>query len=243
MTEKYSVRLESFEGPMELLMHLIEKNKIDIYDIPIAELTEQYIEYLDQFREFNLEIASEFLLMAATLLQIKSRMMLPKPPKSAESEDAEYVDPRQELINRILEYKRYKEVSNVLGDMQAKQERFFTRQPMELPVHHLPPDNLSMLDLLNAFNNVLAIRRELKIPDVLVEPEEYTVPEKMELLLSLLNKKGGEMAFEEAFESGNRSELITTFLAMLELIKVKSIKVWQPDKFSKIFITVRVGED
>lgn len=239
--EKYSVRLDSFEGPMELLMHLIEKNKIDIYDIPIAELTEQYIEYLDQFREFNLEIASEFLLMAATLLQIKSRMMLPKPPKV--KEEQEYEDPRQELIQRILEYKRYKEVSNVLGDMQAKQERYFTRQPMELPLHHLPPDNLSMMDLLSAFNNVLAMHQELKIPDALVEPEEFTVPEKMELLLSLLNRHNGKMAFEEAFTSGNRSELITTFLAMLELIKIKSIKVWQEDKFSAIYISIRVGDE
>ena len=226
---------------MELLMHLIEKNKIDIYDIPIAELTEQYIEYLDQFREFNLEIASEFLLMAATLLQIKSRMMLPKPPKV--KEEQEYEDPRQELIQRILEYKRYKEVSNVLGDMQAKQERYFTRQPMELPLHHLPPDNLSMMDLLSAFNNVLAMHQELKIPDALVEPEEFTVPEKMELLLSLLNRHNGKMAFEEAFTSGNRSELITTFLAMLELIKIKSIKVWQEDKFSAIYISIRVGDE
>jgi len=228
---------------MELLMHLIEKNKIDIYDIPIAELTEQYIEYLDQFREFNLEIASEFLLMATTLLQIKSRMMLPKPPKSQITDETDDIDPRQELIERILEYKRYKEVSNVLGDMQAQQERFFTRQPMELPVHHLPPDNLSMMDLLSAFNNVLAMHRELKIPDALVEPEEFTVPEKMELLLSLLNKHEGKLSFEEAFSSDNRSELITTFLAMLELIKLKSIRVWQQDKFSDIYISIRVGEN
>ena len=228
---------------MELLMHLIEKNKIDIYDIPIAELTEQYIEYLDQFREFNLEIASEFLLMATTLLQIKSRMMLPKPPKSQITDETDDIDPRQELIERILEYKRYKEVSNVLGDMQAQQERFFTRQPMELPVHHLPPDNLSMMDLLSAFNNVLAMHRELKIPDALVEPEEFTVPEKMELLLSLLNKHEGKLSFEEALSSDNRSELITTFLAMLELIKLKSIRVWQQDKFSEIYISIRVGEN
>ena len=127
--EKYSVRLESFEGPMELLMHLIDKNKIDIYDIPIAELTEQYIDYLDQFREFNLEIASEFLLMAATLLQIKSRMMLPKPPKSKEVEETEDIDPRQELIDRILEYRKYKEVSAVLLDMQDMQESMLPELP------------------------------------------------------------------------------------------------------------------
>lgn len=237
--EQYSVRLESFQGPMELLMHLIEKNKIDIYDIPIASLTEQYIDYLDQFREFNIEIASEFLLMAATLLQIKSRMMLPKTAKAQEETEE---DPRQELIERILEYRRYKSVSAVLEDMQQEQGRYFTRQPMELPVQHIPPDNLSLNDLLRAFNNVLAMGRELKIPDALVEPDEYSIGEQMELLLSLLNKSGGRIAFEDAFYSGNRSELITTFLAMLELIKLKSIVVQQDGSFGKIYVKIRVGE-
>ncbi|WP_297966755.1 ScpA family protein [uncultured Anaerovibrio sp.] len=241
--EKYSVRLESFEGPMELLMHLIDKNKIDIYDIPIAELTEQYLDYLDQFREFNLEIASEFLVMAATLLQIKSRMMLPKPPKAKEEDDTEEIDPRQELIDRILEYKKYKEISTVLLDMQDMQEKYVTRGPIDFPVHHLPPDNLSMQDLVRAFSNVLALHKELRIPDALVEPEEFTIADQMELLLSMLNKCGGKLSFAEAFHKGNRSELITTFLALLELIKLKSIRVYQLDRFSEIIIQVRVGEN
>lgn len=238
--EQYSVRLEGFQGPMELLMHLIDKNKIDIYDIPIASLTEQYIDYLDQFREFNIEIASEFLLMAATLLQIKSRMMLPK--KSKPQEEAEE-DPRQELVERILEYRRYKSVSTVLENMQIQQGRFFARQPMDLPVQHIPPDNLSMNDLLRAFNSVLAMGRELKIPDALVEPDEYSISDQMELLLSLLNKSGGCMAFEDAFRSNNRSELITTFLALLELIKLKSVVVQQMGSFERIYIKIRVGEE
>ena len=106
-------------------MHLIDKNKIDIYDIPIASLTEQYIEYLDRYRSFNIEITSEFIIMAATLVQIKSRMLLPRPPKS--QEDEEEADPRQELIERILEYKRFKEVSNVMEEMQQVQGRCLTR--------------------------------------------------------------------------------------------------------------------
>ena len=118
-------------------MHLIDKNKIDIYDIPIASLTEQYIEYLDRYRSFNIEITSEFIIMAATLVQIKSRMLLPRPPKS--QEDEEEVDPRQELIERILEYKRFKEVSNVMEEMQQVQGRCLTREPMDIPVRHLAP--------------------------------------------------------------------------------------------------------
>ena len=115
--EDYKFKLDAFEGPMDLLMHLIEKNKIDIYDIPIAELTRQYLDYLDKFREFNMEIASSFLVMAATLLQIKSRMML---PKTKQEETAEEEDPRLELVQRILEYRKFKQVSQVLGDMAYK---------------------------------------------------------------------------------------------------------------------------
>lgn len=237
--EQYSIRLECFEGPMELLMHLIEKNKIDIYDIPIASLTEQYIEYLDRFRSFNIEIASEFIIMAATLLQIKSRMLLPKPPKARE--EAEESDPRQELIERILEYRRFKEVSGVMEEMQKQQERFLARKPMELPVRHLPPSKLSLNDLLEAFANVLAVRRELKIPQVLVEPEEFSVQDKMEELLSLLNRGEGRLRFDAAFTGNSRGELITTFLAMLELIKLRSITVQQQGQFGEIYIYVRLA--
>ena len=223
---------------MELLMHLIEKNKIDIYDIPIASLTEQYIEYLDKFRSFNIEIASEFIIMAATLLQIKSRMLLPKPPK--EKDEADEADPRQELIERILEYRRFKEVSGVMGELQRSQERFLAREPMELPVRHLPPKNLSLNELLEAFANVLAVRRELKIPQVLVAPEEFSVQDKMEELISLLHRMNGRLRFADAFSGSSRGELITTFLAMLELIKLHSIAVQQQGQFGEIYISIRM---
>ena len=239
--EQYSIRLECFEGPMDLLMHLIEKNKINIYDIPIASLTEQYMGYLDKMREFNMEIASEFIIMAATLLQIKSRMLLPKPPKKVEEEE---IDPRQELIDRILEYRRFKEVSTVLSDMQEKQEYFFAREPMELPQRHLPPAQLSLNELLEAFKKVMTAKVEAKIPQVLVEPEVFSVEDKMELLLSLLNRLDGKMLFSDAFNSDNsKSELITTFLAMLELIKLKSIVVMQDGSFEEIYISIRVRDE
>ena len=132
----YTFHLAAFNGPLELLMHLIEKNKIDIYDIPIAELTRQYLDYLEAMREMDMEVTSAFLVMAATLLQIKSRMMLPK--KKAEENEEE--DPRQELVERLLEYRRFKEVSEVLGSMADLQEHFVGRAPLDLPVRHLPPE-------------------------------------------------------------------------------------------------------
>ncbi len=221
---------------MDLLMHLIEKNKIDIYDIPIAELTQQYMDYLDASREFNIEIASEFLVMAATLLQIKSRMMLPKPPKE-ESEDEE--DPRLELVQRILEYRRFKQVSSVLSTMALSEERYVARMPLELPVHRLPPENLSVRLLLEAFRTVLEVKEELTIPDALVQPETFHVRDKMEDILSLLSRAQGKLLFSEAFRSGTRSELIVTFLALLELMKRRLVTVRQQRSFSEIYITAR----
>ena len=129
--QDYTIRLDAFEGPLDLLMHLIERNKIDIYDIPIATLTEQYMEYLAKFKEFNIEVASEFLVMAATLLQIKSRILLPKVKKIEAEEEEE--DPRQELVDRLLEYRRFKEVSDILDQLAQEQEKMFFRPPADLP--------------------------------------------------------------------------------------------------------------
>ena len=187
-----------------------------------------------------MDIASEFIVMAATLLQIKSRMMLPKPPKVSDEPEE---DPRKELIARILEYRRFKQVSSVLEGMQEAQERSFAREPEDIPVKHLPPDNMSLDELIEAFSNVIAVRKELKIPEVLVEPEEYSIQDKMEELISRLNRAGGRILVSEAFDSGNKPELITTFLAMLELIKLRSITVRQGEQFTDIYISIRVGDN
>ncbi len=233
--DDYKIKLDAFEGPMDLLMHLIDKNKIDIYDIPIAALTQQYMEYLDQAQEFNIEIASEFLVMAATLLQIKSRMMLPKPPKAEEEEET---DPRQELVARILEYRRFKEVSTVLDSMAQSEERYVAREPLDLTVRHLPPENIPLRLLLSAFQTVLEVKEELTIPDALVQPETFQVKDKMQEILSLLNRVDGQLLFSEAFRSGTRGELIATFLALLELMKRKMVTVRQPRLFSEIYILI-----
>ena len=222
-------------------MHLIDKNKIDIYDIPIASLTEQYIEYLDRYRSFNIEITSEFIIMAATLLQIKSRMLLPRPPKNAS--DEEELDPRQELIERILEYRRFKEISNVMEEMQQVQGRCLTREPMDIPVRHIAPRRLSLTELVEAFANVMAVRQELKLPPVLVSHEEYTIEDKMEELISRLQHSDGRMKFWQAFQGSSRSELIAVFLAVLELIKLHTISVYQETLYGEIEIAIHIGDN
>ena len=237
--QDYTIRLDAFEGPLDLLMHLIERNKIDIYDIPIATLTEQYMEYLAKFKEFNIEVASEFLVMAATLLQIKSRILLPKVKKiEAEEEEA---DPRQELVDRLLEYRRFKEVSDILDQLAQEQEKMFFRPPADLPAHYLPPENMEVGLLWEAFLTVLEAN---EVPQVsLVKREVFSVQDKMVDILAMLGKSGGEIRFSEAFShSGTKSEVITTFLALLELIKVKRIAIRQPQSFAEIYIRARTGE-
>ena len=235
----YTFHLAAFNGPLELLMHLIEKNKIDIYDIPIAELTRQYLDYLGAMREMDMEVTSAFLVMAATLLQIKSRMMLPKKAKEEESEE----DPRQELVERLLEYRRFKEVSEVLGSMADLQEHFVGRAPLPLPVRHLPPGNIDLSLLVTAFREVMASREEAAVPAAIVRPEPYRIEDRMEAIRAALRAHGGRMRFEEAFEEGStRGELVVTFLALLELVKQQSVTVEQAHLFGTITITWRGSE-
>ena len=234
--EDYKVRLAAFEGPLDLLMHLIEKNKIDIYDIPIAEITRQYMEYLAKFREFNIEIASSFLVMAATLLQIKSRMMLPKQTVVDEDEEE---DPRADLVRRLVEYKRFREVSLLLGDMASLQERVMAREPEDIPSVRLPPDKLPINMLVRAFMNVLKIRKELSVPEVIVKPEEYNIEDKMTDIMLKLQNTNGQMLFSDLFMSGSRTEIIVLFLALLELIKRKMVAVKQAGVFEDILVQVR----
>ena len=238
---KYQVRLEAFEGPMELLLHLIQVNKIDIYDIPIAALTEQYMAYLAEMRRFDIEVASEFLVMAATLLLIKSRMLLPKTPK--ETEEDEEIDPREELVRRIVEYQRYKKVSLEMAERAEEESRFVGRAPAELPVRLAPLQGLSVNDLWEAFRRVLEVKRELTIPEVIVAHEEYRVEDQMQMIVErLLASEDGATDFEDLFLTGTRDELVATFLALLELIRRRIIVVRQPMLFGPIRVELREKE-
>ena len=241
--EQYKVHLESFEGPLDLLLHLIEKNRIDIYDIPIALLTEQYMDYLAKFKEFNIEVASEFLVMAATLLQIKSKILLPDTKTEEVTEDdTDDIDPRKELVERLLEYRRYKEVSSILGEMADEAGKRFFREASNLPTKHLPPKGLDVKLLWQAFQNVLESQIENEPLVANVAREKYTIEDKIISLLALLKQHGGNICFNTVFQYSehkiSKSELITTFLAMLELIKIKRITVYQTSIFSSIYLKI-----
>lgn len=232
----YKIKLEIFEGPMDLLMHLIEKSQIDIYDIPIAAITEQYLGYLKALEEFNIDIASEFLLMAATLLQIKSRMLLPRPPQILELTEEEE-DPRQELVDRLLEYRKFKDMSAMMEDMLRQREQFFTRVPEEFPVKIPLPMGLNINDLVVAF----AALWESSIDDYeLVSREEFSVQDKMYDIIHLLYKYKGRIEFSQTLiRKGTKSEVIASFLALLELVKLQRVIISQQECFSAIYITLK----
>ncbi|MCB6200318.1 segregation and condensation protein A [Extibacter muris] len=240
------VKLQVFEGPLDLLLHLIDKNKIDIYDIPIVEITNQYMEYIRAMEKEDLNVMSEFLLMAATLLDIKCRMLLPKELNEEGEED----DPRQELVEQLLEYKMYKYMSYELKDRQVDGEMVLYKDPTipEEVLEYVEPvdmdallGDLTLVKLNHIFKDVM--RRQVdKIDPVRstfgkIEKEEVTLPEKLDYVTDYarIHKK---FSFRELLEKQcSKVQLIVTFLAVLELMKVGTVFIEQEQQFDDIIIT------
>ncbi len=239
------VRLQAFEGPLDLLLHLIEKNKVDIYDIPIVEITEQYLDYVSKMPKDDLDLASEFLVMAATLIDIKSRMLLPKEI----DENGEEIDPRAELVEKLIEYKMYKYAAVELRDMQVYAGKSMYKQPTvpEEVSKYEPPVNLDSLlaDVdLNKLNDIfqMVLKRQVdKIDPVRskfgkIEMEEVSLPDKI-TYVSTTVKKRKKCKFKQLLEEAHsKVEVIVSFLAILELIKVGEIEVRQDETFGEIYI-------
>lgn len=235
----YKIQLNTFEGPLDLLLHLISKAKIDIYDIPINSITDQYLSYLEKMEEFNLEITSEFLVMASTLLQIKSNRLLPKREDIEEDEE----DPEEELINRLIEYKKYKEAALELKTMGEKSNQRFYKKQEDLSYMiegELTLEDISLEQLSNAFQKILELNKkfneEIEMDIINLKREEFPVEKSMNKLKDILNLNG-EIYFEDVFNIEScRSEIISMFLAILELTKIKFIRLRQKNNYSKISI-------
>lgn len=227
----YRLELSNFEGPLDLLLHLIRLNEVDIYDVPIATIASQFVEYLDMMRELDLDLASEFLLMAATLMEIKSRMLLPSDPDAEEPEE----DPRFELIEQILEYKKYKELSGHLGERADEESSIFTRTFREAvdPETDEPMFEVSIFELMQAFKKVLEYTAEESFSEITLE--EISIEEKIEELRARLKEKNN-MLLDEIFEGKVRTKavLIVTFLALLELVRLKEVAARQKAQFGEI---------
>ena len=232
-----SLKLTAFEGPLDLLMHLIESNKIDIYDIPIVEITEQYIGYLRNLQEFDMELASEFLVMAATLLHIKSRMLL---PKEAREDEDEGEDPRQQLVEMLVEYRRIKKAAQNLRYLKEEADRYASREPMfaNLVERYVP--SYPVRDLLLALANVL--RETGGRPLAYIEPQAFSVQEKMAEILQRLQGSAQGFLLSELFASGKAGEKVAAFLGVLELLKMGLITISQHQAFAPIYIFSKQGE-
>jgi len=229
------VQLEVFEGPLDLLLHLIKKNEVSIADIPIATITEQYLSTLELMQGLNLDVAGEFLVMAATLIHIKSRMLLPPGEDEDEDEEEEEGDPREELIRRLLEYQRFKEAAEELERRELLSRDVFVRRS-EAPeeVETVGFESLSLFDLLSALRHVLERFPEERIHEVTLDT--ISVREKMSFLLDELRRRG-KVIFQSLFETAtSRLEVVVTFLAMLELVKIRAIRVWQEERIGPVVI-------
>lgn len=247
MKVELEVKLEKFEGPMDLLYSLIVKNKIDIYDIPIAEITEQYLEYINYMNKYNMENLSEFLVMAANLIEIKSRMLLPKEV----NEENEEIDPRDDLVKKIIEYKIFKGIALDFNKIQQESGFSYYREAEKDVVkkvkESVPKEISEILKdadanmLFDAFKEVLK-RKEVKVEKIKkdfdpIKPDVFTVESKIKYLKSII-KKGEKISFFYFFEKdSSKNEIVTTFLAMLELIKENLIYIEQGENFSDIIIT------
>ncbi len=227
----YAVKLPTFEGPLDLLLHLIKTNEINIYDIPIALITQQYLDYLKMMKTLNLSIAGEFIVMAATLIYIKSKMLLP--PEETPLEEQEE-DPRAELVRRLLEYKQFKEAALTLAEREQEWRDVFRREERGGNGHEVTLTDLSLFDLLDALQKVLERVPSKRSVDILID--ELTVKDRMSVILSGLEATDG-IDFFSLFEADKtRAAIIVTFLALLELIRLRLVWVQQSDLFGPIRI-------
>lgn len=233
-----NIKLADFEGPLDLLLHLIRQSEMDIYDIPIAEITGQYMQYLRQMQRHQLEVAGEYFVMAATLMAIKSQMLLPKPPVSEDEEPIEE-DPREELVEQLLEYQRYKQAAEKLKDKEAFRQKEFTRTAMAVPSEFIHPQTApgtTIEQLKEAFEQVLKKHQSLEPETATVAPEKTTVEQRIRFVMQRVSQ--GAVAFEELFaDLKTRDNLVTTFLAVLELAKHRRIVLHQAARFAPLILT------
>ncbi|MCM3586452.1 segregation/condensation protein A [Mesobacillus maritimus] len=249
--EEYNVKIDAFEGPLDLLLHLINRLEIDIYDIPVSEITEQYLLFIHAMKELKLDVASEYLVMAATLLAIKSKMLL---PKHEEEQDEEFFyeeeeDPRDELVERLIEYKKYKEAAHEFKSLEQDRGLIYTKPPSDLSDYakEAPSDkqdlNVTIYDMLAAFQKLMRRKKLQKPLSTKVTRQEIPIERRMGEILELLREKRERKSFYDLFPVPDRSHIVVTFLAVLELMKRQEIIVEQEQNFAEIFVTAQKGAD
>ena len=234
-SDEYKVLLDIFEGPLDLLLYLIKKDEVDIHDIPIERITRQYMEYLDLMRMLDLDFAGEFLVMAATLMMIKSRLLLPVDERAELEEDED--DPRWDLVRQLVEYKKFKDAAQHLQLKELEQEDVFVRDGegvVLVPDEDVALRDVSIFDLISAFNHALSRVKTEELAEIF--SDRYTVPEKIDSILNMLETEEGLSFVSLVGGVSSKHELVCIFLAVLELMRLKQIRAAQKDRFGDITI-------
>lgn len=236
---EYEVKIDNFEGPLDLLLHLIKESKVDIWEISIADIAEEYLAYIQRMEKLNLDIASEYLVMASELIEMKSRMLLPRPEKEVGIEEEE--DPKERLIRRLVEYQKYKEVTKNFKELESLRQEFYTKAPDNLKEYVeegvVPSSDVTLEDLMLAFQKFLN-RKVLEKPlQTTVTKKEITVEERRKSIRDILTKRK-RVDFFELFEVVTKEYIVVTFLAILEMAKKQELLIKQESDFSQIMIEV-----
>lgn len=229
----YKFIINDFEGPLDLLLHLVHQADVDIYEINLVDLTNQYLGFINEMEKLELNIASEYIVMAAELIELKSRALLPRQEKEAEDEE---IDPRQELIDRLLEYKKYKEVTSDFKKLEEERKNYFSKAPSSLKDYIKETHETADISILiNAFNELMNQKKEENIVTK-TTTKEYSVIERSKEIKEILKFKK-KIEFNELFEINSKDYIIVTFLALLEMVKLDEVTLIQENNFAKIYIT------
>jgi len=231
----YEVKINEFEGPLDLLLHLIKKSNIDIYEISLEEITNQYLDYINSMKELNLDIASEYLVMSSELLEYKSKSLL---PKKEESTDEYEEDPKEELIKRLVDYKRYKEITSTFKELESIRSNIYTKSPSNISEYSekvINNDEVTIDDLINAFKKFMDRKSFEKPIHTKITTKELSVSERIVGIRDVLRKKKS-INFIELFDKCTKNYVVVTFLSILEMSKNKEIEIVQDNNFSNILI-------
>lgn len=241
--EEIQIKLAVFEGPLDLLLHLIKKLEIDIYDIPIADITGQYMHYIHTMQSLELEIAGEYLVMAATLMAIKSQMLLPKQELDVQEVEEYEEDPREALVAQLLEYRKYKYAAECLSEKAEERGQYFTKEPMDIEAYKdqetlLVENQLNTIDLFLAFHQMLEKKKKRQVLETTITVDESTIEEKMALIQLEMAQGSGKNGrrLDSFFSTYSKTEVVTTFMALLELMKKGNIRVEQSENYGAILL-------
>ncbi|MFB1080784.1 segregation/condensation protein A [Jeotgalibacillus sp. JSM ZJ347] len=243
---EYTVKVDAFEGPLDLLLHLIQSLEIDIYDIPMADISEQYTLYIKAMSVLELNTASEYLVMAATLMSIKSRMLLPTQEEHWEEDQQFEEDPREELVEKLIEYRKYKKAATELKEKESDRSLHFTKPPEDLSSYSQPVDtnektHIDLYDLIGAFNKLMR-RKKIKKPiSTRVTRQEISIEKRMSEILHTIRSQSSPRAFSELFPVAEKPHMVVSFLAVLELVKRQEIFIKQDHNFSEIMVESTEG--